>query len=116
MEIRETLTDETVLIEFGQRISSRRIGLNMTQATLAKNAGLSKRTIERIEDGASAQILSIIKILRVLGLLNNLDQLIPESTPEPMELLKRKRKLRIRASKKKPESAPATSWQWKEDQ
>ena len=115
MKIVEILTDEAILNEIGQRISNRRIELNMTQTALAKEAGVGKRTIERIEAGASSQMLSIIKIFRVLKLMDSLDRMIPELSPKPMDLLKRKRKLRIRPSKKINKSAPATSWKWKED-
>ena len=115
MKITELLTDDAILNEFGQRISNRRVELNMTQALVAKKAGVSKRTIERMEDGASSQMLSIIKILRVLKLMDNLDHLVPEPTPKPMDLLKQKRKLRVRASKKIRNPDSTTPWKWNED-
>jgi transcriptional regulator with XRE-family HTH domain len=115
MKITEILTDEAILNEIGQRIANRRIELNMTQAAVAKKAGVGKSTIERIEGGASSQMLSIIKIFRVLSLMDNLDSMLPELSPKPMDLLKQKRKLRIRASKKIDTSAPTTSWKWDED-
>ncbi|MFT5133119.1 MAG: transcriptional regulator with XRE-family HTH domain [Gammaproteobacteria bacterium] len=115
MKITELLTDDTILNEFGQRLSKRRVELNMTQAGVAKQAGVSKRTVERIEDGASSQMLSIIKIFRVLELMDNLDRMIPEPSPKPMDLLKQKRKLRVRASKKIRNPDSITPWKWNED-
>ncbi len=115
MRITNLLTDETILAEIGQRILARRIELNMTQAAVAKKAGMSKRTVERIEGGASGQTLSVIRIFRVLDLMDNLDRMIPEQGPKPMDLLKQKRKIRIRASSKSQESKPIKSWKWKED-
>ncbi len=100
MKITKLLTDETILAEVGQRISTRRVDLNMTQAAVAKKAGMSKRTVERIEGGASGQTLSVIRIFRVLDLMESLDRMIPEQDSRPMDLLKQKRKIRIRASNK----------------
>jgi transcriptional regulator with XRE-family HTH domain len=77
MKITSILTDEAILAETGQRISNRRVELNMTQAEVAKKAGVSKRTVENIESGASAQMLTMIRIFRVLDLMENLDRLIP---------------------------------------
>jgi len=116
MKITKLLTDETILAEIGQRISTRRVELNMTQAVVAKKAGMSKRTVERIEGGASGQTLSVIRIFRVLDLMDNLDRMIPEQGPKPMDLLKRKRKIRIRASSRTKKPRAIKSWKWKEDE
>ncbi len=102
MKIEKTLADLTILSELGERIVRRRIALQLTQAELAERSGVAKRTLERIEAGASAQMLSLIRIFRVLDLLPNLDRMIPEAMPGPMELLKHKGKTK---SRKKPQQA-----------
>ena len=86
----------------------------MTQAEVAEQAGLAKRTVERIENGASVQLLSIIRVLRVLGLLSKLDYTFPEIVDRPMELLKRQGKPRQRASSRRngEEDEP---WTWDND-
>jgi transcriptional regulator with XRE-family HTH domain len=112
MKISELLSDEAILQAIGQRILQRRLELQMTQAVLAEEAGVAKRTVERIEAGASAQMSSMIRLLRVLGLLPGLDLLFPEPAQRPMDLLKRKGKVRVRASScsgKKPKDVP---WRW----
>ncbi|MGY8814998.1 MAG: helix-turn-helix domain-containing protein [Gammaproteobacteria bacterium] len=116
MKITTLLTDDTILAEIGERISARRIELNMTQATVAKKAGMAKRTLERIEGGASAQMLSVIRIFRVLDLMDNLERMILEQGPKPMDILKQKRKIRVRASSKKQIPEPIKQWKWKEDE
>ena len=116
MSITKLLTDDAILSELGERLTQHRIRLQMTQAQLANQAGISKRTVERIESGYSAQMSSIIRIFRVLDLMENLDQLIPESGPKPMELLKQKRKIRVRASKARRKKPAGKSWKWKEDE
>lgn len=117
------MTDDAVLEAFGRRLARRRLDLQLTQAHLAEQAGVSKRTVERIEAGASAQSVSLIRILRVLGLLKNLYQLIPETGPSPMELLKLKGKERQRASSKRifkstrkgTGNKSSKTWSWGDD-
>ena len=83
----------------------------MTQAALAEQAGVSKRTVERVEAGATTQTSTLIRILRVLGLLDRLDGMLPETGPRPMDLLKLDGKERQRASGSKKE-ADDRGWRW----
>lgn len=111
------LSDDAILSELGTRLTQHRIRLQITQAQLANQAGISKRTVERIESGYSAQMSSIVRIFRVLDLMENLVHLIPEPGPRPMDLLQQKRKIRIRASSKKTKrKGTEKSWKWKEDE
>ncbi len=112
MEITKLLTDEAILVEIGARIARSRLDLQLTQADVAEQAGVSKRTVERIESGASAQMSSFIRILRVLELLPGLEQMIPEAGPSPMALLRRKGRLRQRASKRRQSVQADTPWSW----
>ncbi len=115
MKISKQLTDATILGEFGNRLARARIDQQLTQAKLANQAGVSKRTVERIEAGASAQMSSCIRIFRVLGLLQGLDLMIPEVGPRPMELLKLKGKVRQRASKRRNKLKAGAAWSWDDD-
>jgi transcriptional regulator with XRE-family HTH domain len=111
----KTMTDDAVLEELGRRLERRRLDLQLTQAKLAEEAGVSKRTVERIEAGAAAQTLSLIRILRVLDILQGLDQLIPETGPRPMDLLKLKGKERKRASSSSAANQSGEVWSWGDD-
>lgn len=111
MKIEKELGDETVLMELGDRLAQRRLERQLTQAELAEQAGVSKRTVERIEAGATTQMSTMIRIFRILELLDRLDDLVPEGGPRPMDLLKLKGAARQRASgrrKKKPDG----EWSW----
>lgn len=111
MKIERVLTDEAMLAELGQRLTQRRIELQLTQAELAEQAGISKRTVERIEAGATTQLLTFIRILRVLDFVDRLEMLVPNSGPRPMDLLKLKGQARQRASRPKKEVGKK-AWQW----
>lgn len=82
----------------GQRIAQHRLEQNRTQAELAHEAGVSKRTIERLEGGESIHTTNLIRVLRVLGLLANLNELVPALVPSPLEALRSMEKRRKRAS------------------
>lgn len=109
------MTDDAVLGELGRRLAQRRLGRGLTQANLALQAGVSKRTVERMEAGAAAQTLSLVRVLRVLDLLPALDRLAPETGPKPMDLLKLKGKIRQRASSGTPEYRTGGDWSWGDD-
>lgn len=115
MKITNTLTDEAILAEMGERITRRRLEFHLTQAALAKEAGVAKRTLERVEAGATAQLTTIIRIFRVLDLLPVLDQLLPEAKPRPIEAITGKGKLRKRASSKGRDADKKKVWTWDDD-
>jgi len=115
MNISNLLTDDAVLTEIGARIAARRVDLQLTQAAVAEQAGIAKRTLERMEAGHSSQLSSLVRVLRVLDALPGLDNLVPETGPRPMDLLKRKGKVRQRASGKRAAKTPGKSWNWDDD-
>lgn len=115
MKITELLTDDAVLAELGARIASRRVELQLTQAAAAEQAGIAKRTLERLEAGQSSQLLTLVRVLRVLDVAAALDTLIPESGPGPMDLLQRKGKVRQRASGRRSAQGAAKPWRWNDE-
>ena len=82
------------------------------QAALAEQAGVSKRTVERLESGAVAtQLPGFPRVCRTLGLLERFESLIPDAVPSPIEQLKQVRRKRQRASRQKPPAKPK-NWTW----
>jgi transcriptional regulator with XRE-family HTH domain len=114
MKITTLMNDQVVLTEIGQRLTQHRLEQGLTQSELAERAGVAKRTVERIEAGASAQMSNMIRVMRVLELLPGLDLLIPEPIERPMDLLRRKGKMRRRASSRKSEESADKPWIWEE--
>ncbi len=114
MKITDLLTDDAVLAELGARIAGRRVELQLTQAAVAEQAGIAKRTLERMEAGQTSQLSTLVRVLRVLDASSGLDGLIPESMPKPMDLLKQKGKVRQRASGRRAEKESTKPWQWDE--
>lgn len=111
MTISNALSDDVVLREIGERIASVRLGLNLSQTDLASQAGISKRTVERLESGqVGTQFSGFLKVCRVLGLLDRLEVLLPEPQVSPIDLLKLDGKKRQRASK--PPMVLEKTWTW----
>ncbi len=115
MKISRLLTDEAILAEIGARIGRCRLDLELTQAAVAEQAGVAKRTLERIEAGHSAQMSSIIRILRVLDSIPGLDRMLPEARSGPMDLLRGKGKVRRRASRRRASARSEKPWSWDDE-
>jgi transcriptional regulator with XRE-family HTH domain len=119
MKITTDLTDIAVLHEIGDRLERRRIDAQLTQAQLAEEAGISKRTVERIEAGHSTDFVMLLRVLRVLKLFEALDQLVPDLPQSPLMLLKGRGRApkRVGHSRRLPggTAAPkaAAPWKWR---
>ncbi|MDB6025101.1 MAG: transcriptional regulator [Verrucomicrobiales bacterium] len=113
MKIEARLTDDIVLRELGERLTGARLERNLTQAALAEQAGVSKRTVERLENGKVAtQLSGFVRVCRALGLLERFDTLVPEPTVSPISQLKLQGRKPQRASTKKAGSAAPKKWTW----
>jgi len=112
MGFEPVMGDDAILAEIGKRLARRRVELDFTQAVLAEQAGISKRTVERLENGESIQMSTMIRILRILELLDAFDAVIPKGGPRPLDLLRTRGRERKRASSKKGESPSNRPWSW----
>jgi transcriptional regulator with XRE-family HTH domain len=118
MRLTLELTDAVILAELGKRLERRRIDAALTQAQLAEQAGISKRTLERIESGTSTDFAMLIRALRALGEIEGLESLIPDLPHSPLTLLKQHGHVRKRAyqprgkSGRVAEREPPGPWKW----
>jgi transcriptional regulator with XRE-family HTH domain len=113
MKITKQVTDEAVLYELGERLTRIRLDRNFTQAQLAIEAGVSKRTVERLEAGTvGTQLSGFIRVCRALDVIERFDLLVPEPVPSPIEQLKLAGRRRQRASKARPARLSEKKWQW----
>ena len=115
IKIENILSDDIVLEELGRRMSEARLSRRMTQAQFAAQAGVAKRTVERLEDGASVQLANWIRCLRALNKLEGMERLLPETPPNPIGLLERhgSKPMRMRT---KPPPDSKFDWAWGDDE
>ncbi|MDR7193292.1 helix-turn-helix transcriptional regulator [Luteimonas terrae] len=106
------------LAQLGSQLAALRVARNLTQAELAEQAGVSKRTVERLEAGATAtQLSTFLRVCGVLGLEGRLAQLVPEPVDSPVAQLRQQRRTRQRASGASkdapaPKAKPGKGWSW----
>ncbi len=86
----------------GLRFREYRMSMNLTRRQVADETGLSMTTLYKIETGniTDVSMLTMLKLLKVVGMYENWDKLLPEM-PESPYLYKRDmtKRQRIRHSK-----------------
>ena len=113
MRIAKHATGRAILGELGARMARIRLELNLTQAQLAEQAGVSKRTVERLESGGVAtQLSGFIRVCRVLELIERFEALIPEPLPSPVEQMKLGGRKRRSASAPRKAKPSHEQWKW----
>lgn len=94
----ESMTDEAIAGEIGQRIEAIRLKRNLGQDIVAQEAGISRETYRKITAGKGT-LVNVIAVLRVLGELGRLATLIEEVRSSPLQLAKMQGKRRLRAAR-----------------
>lgn len=92
-----------------KRLEAIRLSKNISQAELARQAGVSRSTMTRIADGRTISLDSFIRVLKALGLTDHLAALLPEPDVRPVELVRHRAQHRRRASSKRKSIEP---WSW----
>lgn len=100
-----------VMKELAARFKQHRVSSRITQRELAEKTGVSLRTISRFEKGGEIGMLTFIKLLKGVGLENNLENVIPDYTKRP-SYFANGGKLPKRARKKRQTD---DEWVWGED-
>ena len=78
-------TSDQIEAALCKRLESIRLSRNITQAKLAEEAGVSPRTIGRLEKGQGVSMDTFIRIMIALGIQQSLEALLPDPTVRPIE-------------------------------
>lgn len=97
------ISDTAIIKKLGERIRAQRIRQVIKQEELAERSGVALSTIRRIESGQAVSLQLFISVLRTMGLLENLELLVPETKISPLQLqkLQGRKVKRIRSKKNK---------------
>lgn len=79
------LSDMVIQLKIGERLKQTRLRQNITQMSLAEEAGVSLSSIKKTEKGEIGSFDTLLRMLRVLGLLDILQQLVDDPQPTPNE-------------------------------
>ena len=114
MKINSENNNSAVLSELGARIKRNRIDMQLSQQDFAAKAGISTRTLSAAENGEDIRLSNLIRILRTLNCLENLDLLLPELAfdPESYRTLGRERKRVSRTI----ENNDTSEWKWGDEE
>lgn len=104
------MSDSAIVSQIGAFIKNERLNSNRTQTQLAKEAGINKWTIGQIENGEAITLLSLIQILRALGVLPLLDIFSIKQEISPIELAKKAQQKRQRARNKDNNTTKKSDW------
>lgn len=94
-----------------RRLESIRLSRNITQAQLAEEAGVSPRTIGRLEKGQGVSMDTFIRVMIALRIQQSLEALLPDPSVRPMERVGMGAEERKRARPAKSIDDPA-AWSW----
>lgn len=87
-----------------------RVGQDRSQAQVAREAGISRSTLSLLERGQGGNLLTLLQVLRVLGLLHIMAAFEVDDRPSPLALAAYDRKQRQRASPRVEEPRPKSDW------
>jgi transcriptional regulator with XRE-family HTH domain len=111
MKITQSATDTEIMVEMGKRLKRCRIDSGLSQIELAERTGISTKTIANMEDGMQSNSLTVIRILRALNLLDNLEMLAPCQDNRPIDYLRYNQKAPERVSRNRHKKETRT-WKW----
>jgi len=104
-------SSDAIINALFERVEKIRLSLNISQAALAKQAGVSRSTVTRLARGQNISVDSFVRILQALDLTDHLAALLPNPDVRPVERIRLGGTDRRRASSKR---KPIGNWIWKE--
>ena len=102
MEDVYALSDVQIKTKIGEKIKATRLKQNITQDSLAESASISRSSVQKVESGEIKSFDTFLRILRTLGMLDELHHLCEEEQLSPSEYydmvnsIKRNRRKRAR--------------------
>lgn len=79
------LSQSQLLLEIGIKLKKMRMKKKYTIVKLSEETGINRRTIGNIEKGSNFSIDSLVRILKVYGLINRMNELLEPPSLSPRE-------------------------------
>lgn len=81
-------TPEELQTVLGERLRRLRLNRNLDQRTTAEKAGISEKALRNLEAGNGSTVETLIRVLKALDYLQGIDMLAPETSINPLDLLR----------------------------
>lgn len=99
-------TNQEIASDLGEQIKNARLQLNRTQADVALQANISRRSVQALEAGEGSSLETFIAVCRCIGKTDWIYAFAPTPTVNPMLVLQMKTRadkmIRKRATKRSP--------------
>jgi transcriptional regulator with XRE-family HTH domain len=96
-----------------ERLTNIRLMKNLPQESIAREAGISIRTLNRLEKGLGVTLDTFIRVMMALNVQNHLSAMLPDADIRPIERVRLHGHQRQRARPKK-QKFPKKPWVWKQ--
>lgn len=93
-------TADEICVELGTRLKAVRLAQGLLQTELAARAGLSRGTVNTLEQTGQSTVASFVRVAQALGLLDDLQDIFKLKTRSIAEMELKARGARKRASRK----------------
>lgn len=107
----QSLNSKGIERDLCRKLEAIRLLKNISQASLAERAGVSRRTISRLENGQGVSLDTFIRVMLALNLADQLAALLPNPEIRPIERANRKHQRKNASSPRKPKP-PGKKWEW----
>jgi len=100
----------------GEQVEALRLSRNCNQSWLAAEAGVSRRTISRLENGEGVSLDTLIRVMQALNVADRFSLLFPDASVSPIDRVRTHGRKRQRARMTKKDSNTGfDDWTWGDD-
>lgn len=104
-----------IAADLGETLTRLRLAQNVSQSELADKAGISERTLRRLEAGEGCTLDTLIRVMQAMELAEQLATLLPDPGIMPVERMARGGREPKRVSRKRHEQDDE-GWSWDEEE
>jgi transcriptional regulator with XRE-family HTH domain len=94
---------DQLMVQLGEQLRSERVRRRMEQKDLAKDAGIARSALSRLENGAGGNLQTFVAVTRALGKTDWLTRLAPPVAVDPLEMLRNRQPMAQRVRRRKDE-------------
>lgn len=94
------LSDTQLSKRIGEKLKSIRLKRNITQQSLAEASSISLSSVKKVENGEIGSFDTLLRMLRTLGMLESISQLVEDEQLSPSEYYEMVNKTKKRGRKR----------------